>query len=506
MSLLINTAKSSSIRIEYSYLDTEKLFGYEVSADYSVDISDVSFEQDSVLLSGYEALQAAFLQKNLVARIGTDEFVNGRIISLSLPETSAAGSIECKVSIQESKRLDNYSSNAWAQELASPQWLSSFTENYNFSRSEDNYSYTRNTSIQYKQDAGSQFLNNARLFLRNFYLSNRPNYGFHIDGISEGARVDAGFKPLITETYDLVNLNVSLAENFESSFIFGDYSKKQSYNIGVSSEGFSDKKYTIEIKALKEPLEVIAANACKTVIDAVVAENFAEFKNPISIEKGITHEAGLITIGISLTNDPKKQSSIATYTCSQTKRGAYFDYSMSVTFSAEGKTKALQFTAAKALWIAFQSGYKQKIADLFNLGSLDFYEKSRSTTFEVEDAKVGESVEFTDDPSYNDESLPSGIIKLSFSRNTKEQNFRTFKFVDLKDLREKLIRSGLKSIGEGSLTINVVSIRSRGIFFGQDYLEDQDYLESTEYVASDQISIDSANGVTNRVISYVFTE
>lgn len=504
MPLIINTIKSSSIKIEYSYLDTEKIFGYEVTADYTVDVSDVSFDQDSVLLNGYDALKEAYLQKNLVARIGTDEFINGRIISLSLPETSAAGGIECRLSIQESKSID--SDNQWADKIASPQWLSSFTENYNFSRSEDSYSYTRNVSIQYKQDAGNQFLNNARLFLRNFYLQNRPNLGFQTDGISEDGRTDAGFKPLITETYDLVNLSVSLVENFESSYIIDNYSKKNSYSLAIGNDGFLEKKYSIELKALKEPLEKIVNDACKDVIDEIASENFAQFKNPISIEKTIGHETGVISIGVSFTTDPRKQGSSTIYTATKTKRGAYLDYSLNATFAAEGKTRKERFEATKTLWADFQGTQKEKIGNLFSVSESSIYEKARSVELEPEDGKISENSEFSDDPAYNDSSLPDGIIKLNFSRNTKEQNFRSFKFLDLKDLREKLIGSDKKTIGEGSLTVNLIPIRSRGIFFGQNYLESQNYLDSTQYKTSDQISLDSANGTTSRVISYVFTE
>ena len=506
MSLIINTVKSSSIKIEYSYLDTEKVFGYEVTADYTVDVSDVSFEQGTVLFSGYDALKEAYLQKNLVARIGSDEFINGRIISLSLPETSAAGGIECKISIQESKALNSYGSNEWAQKLASPQWISSFSENCNFARSEDSYSYTRNVSIQYKQDAGSQFLNNARLFVRNFYLQNRPQLGFQTDGISEDGRTDAGFKPLITETYDLVNLSVSLVENFESSYIVDNYSKKSSYSLAIGNDGFLEKKYSIDLKALKEPLEIIVNDACKEVIDEITSENFAQFKNPISIEKTIGHETGAISIGMTFTTDPRKQGSSTTYTATKTKRGAYLDYSLSASFTAEGKTRKDRFQAAKNLWSDFQEVQKDKIESLFSVSASSIYEKSRSVEMEPEDGKISENSEFSDDPSYNDSSLPDGVIKLSFARNTKEQNFRSFKFLDLKDLREKLIGSDKKTIGEGSLTVNLIPIRSRGIFFGQDYLASQNYLTSAQYKTSDQISLDSANGTTNRVISYVFTE
>lgn len=503
MSLIIYNISSSSVRVNFNYLESERIFGYDVVADYSIDVSDVQFDEGSgVLLEGREALKAAVQKQNLVARIGTDEFINGRITSLSFESSAMVGGVSAKFTIEESKKLDSYANNVFAQNIPSPHFLSSFVESYDFSRSEDSYSYTRNVSIQYKQQAGNQFLNHAREFLNYFYNSNRPNYGYNTDGISEDARIDDKFKPLITETYDLINLSVAMTENFESSKIFGNYSKRQTYSYGVSEEGFADKRYSIEIKALREPLEKVAEDACRDVLDALVASNNGQFGKPVTIEKGIAKDGGSITLSIGFTNDPKRQTQTVVYTASKTKRGAYFDYSISANFSSEGKTVKEKYDGAKQFWSDFQPRYEEILNWLFDCGLI--YEKSRSTNFEKQDYKVSESLEFTNDPSYAG-GLPDGIIKRRISRNTKPQHLRTSKFVDLKDLREKLLVSDLNTIGEGDLTVEVVPFRSRGLFFGQEYLEGLNLIESGQYTASDQVNIDSANGTTSRVISYVFT-
>jgi len=501
MSLLANTVTASTIKINYNYLETENLFGYDVVADYTIDVSDVSFtNNEGVLIEGYDALRAVYLVPSLTARIGTDEFINGRVTNMSLPSASQAGKVEVRVTIEESKTLIN---EGYSQYIPSAHWLSSFQENYSFSRSEDSYSYTRNVSIQYKQDAGNQFLAKAHAFLRNFYYGFRPNFGYQTDGISEDGRINAGFKPLITETYDLIGLSVSLAENFESSTIIDNYSKKQSYNISITEEGFKDKKYNLEIKALKEPLEHIAFEAAKSIIDEIVTANDAEFKKPISLEKGINKDGGLITINLTFTNDPKRQNQETLYTASKTKRGIYFDYNVSSSFAGDGKTKAEKRLASKAIWTTFIGECEAKLQALFPEAT-SIFEKSRATTFEKEDAKISESTEFTDDPAYDSSSLPAGIIKKKETLGINEQVKRTTKFLDLKDLREKLIADAKLTIGEGTLTIEVVPFRSRGLFFGQEYLETLDPLDAGEYASNDVISIDSANGATNRVISYSY--
>ena len=514
MSLLINTVLSTSSNVNYSYLETDSLFGYDVSVKYTIDVSDVQFtDNEGILFEGIEALEQAYLRKNLVARIGADEFINGRITSLSFGSSALVGAKEANITIEESKRLDSYSNDTFIKNLASPHLISSFQEVFNFSRSEDSYSYSRNVSIQYKQDAGDQFLSNAKFFLKNFYFTNgpslgfqnRPNYGFQVDGISEDARFDSGFKPLISESYDLINLSVSLTENFESSKVQDNFSKKESYNLALLESGFLTKRYSIEIKALAEPLEIVANEACVTVIDGLIASNSASFSSPVSIEKGIDKDGGVISLSVEFTNDPSKnQTQTITYSASKQKRDLFNDYVLKIDFSSDGKNKIEKFQNSKENWQAFTPTSILKLQSLFPEAS-PVFEKDHSTSFDKEAGKISETIGFTDDPSYNPSGLPEGIIKLKITNTIKEQNERTFRFLDLYDLNEKITYKPEKTLGEGSFTIEIVSDKSKGLFFGQEYLETLSFLGVNEYKNSDVISIDSANGTTNRVISYVFT-
>lgn len=229
MSLIVNKVISASSQINYNYLDSTHLFGYEIVANYTIDVADIAFDNGSgVLLTGIEALNTAYGRKNIIARIGGDEFINGRFQSLSISSTSLTGETEAKIVIAESKRLDSYANDDFTKHLASPQWIESFQETFSFSRSDDSYSFTRNVSIKYKQDAGDQFLNNAKYFLRNFYFLKRNSYGLQNDGISENALYSRNLKTNKTENIYLINLSVSLSESFQSSKIesFSPYSKK----------------------------------------------------------------------------------------------------------------------------------------------------------------------------------------------------------------------------------------------------------------------------------------
>ena len=219
-SLIANNIINSSSEISYNYNETEEIFGYTISANYNLNVADIAFENgDGFLIAGRNAVKEAYAKPEIVARIGGDEFLKGKIQNISFPQGSLVGQETVNITIEESRRLDDYSSTNFCKYIPNPHLVSSFSETYDFSRSEDNYSYSRNINLTYNQGAGDRFLNDAKVFLTQYYFANRPSFGFQQDGISEDAKFDKDYRGLLTETYDLIGLSVSLQESFNSSFI-----------------------------------------------------------------------------------------------------------------------------------------------------------------------------------------------------------------------------------------------------------------------------------------------
>jgi hypothetical protein len=501
MSLIINNVSSGSTQITYNYLDSTHLFGYEVTANYTINLADIAFDNGlGVLLTGIDALNAAYARKNIVARIGGDEFINGRFQSLSISSTSLTGETEAKIVITESKRLDSYENDDFTKYIASPQWIDSFQETFNFSRSDDSHSFTRNVSIKYKQDAGEQFLNNAKLFLRNIYFLRKPSYGFQADGISENARYNRNLKTNKTENIDLIALSVSFSENFQSSKIESNspYSKKVVSSKNIDEKGFTNIDLNIEIKALIEPLEENALNYTKIIIDEYVSANNSLYGRPILIEKGINKDGGLVNLKMSFTNDPSKnQTNFISYSVSKNKVGSFFEYQLNINYSSDGKDFEEKFTNVKSLYSSSQSSYLTKISSVFSsVGSI--YEKSRATSFIKHQGKITENLNYSTDAAYN---TSGGILKFKKTSSKTERPDLIQRVVDLGDLNEKVISAGKKGVGGGSITTVVVPFKSKGLMYGADYLDNNP--ETVDgYVSSHQITIDSANGTTTRVINY----
>ena len=135
MSLIIHNVIQGSLNVNFDYYESDEMFSYTVEGNYTIDISDLSFtDNEGVLLSGREALKNAYTRKNITARIGADEYVHARITNLSFSASNLTGSEQALITIEESKRLEDYSNHTFAKYIPNPHLLESFEENFNFSR------------------------------------------------------------------------------------------------------------------------------------------------------------------------------------------------------------------------------------------------------------------------------------------------------------------------------------------------------------------------------------
>ena len=336
------------LRFPYNYLGTDELFGYDVRGTYEIDISDINLQQnDTVLLSGRDAIKEAYGRPNITARIGADDYINGRIGTLSFGEGSLVGAETVSITIEESRRLDDYAASQFAKYIPNPNAISNFSESYNFSRDGNTYSSTRKISLTYKQMAGGQFLNDAKTFLTNYYFANRPALGYQEDGISEDAKIDEDFRGLISETYDLIGLTVSLDEKVSSSFVDSSkgVSRQETQELKVDEKGFLTKNLDIQLRSLRVDSENTLTSAIASIIDEKKAEEEAKFGTPFSISKAIKKDGNSASLTISFSTDPKKsQDTLISYSGAEDKEGKFTTYALSITFSSKGKNNKEKFS------------------------------------------------------------------------------------------------------------------------------------------------------------------
>jgi len=72
-SIIANNIINSSSEISYNYNETEEIFGYNITANYTLNVADVAFENgDGFLIAGRNAVTQAYAKPEIVARIGGD--------------------------------------------------------------------------------------------------------------------------------------------------------------------------------------------------------------------------------------------------------------------------------------------------------------------------------------------------------------------------------------------------------------------------------------------------
>ena len=509
-SLIANNIINSSSEISYNYNETEEIFGYTISANYNLNVADIAFENgDGFLIAGRNAVKEAYAKPEIVARIGGDEFLKGKIQNISFPQGSLVGQETVNITIEESRRLDDYSSTNFCKYIPNPHLVSSFSETYDFSRSEDNYSYSRNINLTYNQGAGDRFLNDAKVFLTQYYFANRQSFGFQQDGISEDAKFDKDYRGLLTETYDLIGLSVSLQESFNSSFIddTNHISRKETQSSSVNEKGYLSKTFSYELTSLRHDSQNILERAIKTIIAEVIAANTA-FGDPVSIQKGIKIDGNSATLTVSFSTDPnQRQGDLVTYSVNEAKVGQFREYTLSANYKAKGKTDREKFNNAKDLWISEKANNITKVQSVF-AGLPTIYEKNRSSNFQKTEGVVSESVVFTTDPAYAYQD--DGLLKFKVTLNNTKKIKRNEVVFDLSDLNDKLVINDLQSVGAASVTAIAVIDPKRDLYGGKSALlgrttEMQSYVTGSKiFTTSDVVSIDLGQGTSTRTINYLY--
>lgn len=508
--LYITKANSASGGITFEYLESEHCFGLIIKTSYSFTIQDAQYtDEDDALILGIDALKAVYLRPNLVAKIGLDEFKNGLVTALEIPETNHLREQTASITIEERVRVtdDSVLSNL-TQSIPSPQDVESFSETFSSSRGADSYSYSRDINLKYKQDAGSQFIDKARLFIKNVYLNSRPNYGFLEDGISENVRFNLKLRPKITEKFDLLNKEVSFSENLSCSRVFSENgilcSRNESYSLEVDPEGYETKSYDISIKALQEPLEVNIVSGIHFSINSLINENTGSYGNPFVIEKEIRENGDSATLSIQFTKNPKKNgTNNITYFASKSVSEAFHDYEFSIDIKSVGQNKIAAFNQSKVFWSGnYNIGYTKVPALFPEVSSGDLYEKKRSTSFDPFQRSINDKIVYTTDPAYNS----AGNIlkrKIQISDNNPIQRHV---IVPIFGDSEKIGKRGAGlSVGTRTVSVQLVSsdftsLESSGIHIATGEVPNANYY----YLDSKTTSFDPYAGISTADISYIF--
>jgi hypothetical protein len=122
---------------------------------------------------------------------------------------------------------------------------------------------------------------------------------------------------------------------------------------------------------------------------------------------------------------------------------------------------------------------------------------------------VTENIKYITDDSYDSGPLPKGILKFNISVQKQDKVKRSSVVLDITNLKQKLVTSGLNKLGSATVTATVTSDPAYGNFHGKDFLngktsEMNAFLEETTfYASSDVVTSNLSDGTTTRVIQYI---
>lgn len=511
MSFIVHNVIEGGAQIDFEYLGSHHMFGLRRAGSYTFSIDELHYEEGEILYSAEEAftaLRKAYTKKQIAAKIGVDIYRAGIITSLQRETENSINHNTVRISIEERERVEDDGELSYINEsVPSPQKLRSFSDTYSFQRSADQVSYNRNISISYADDLSDQFLNNAYMFIKNVYYRNRQAYGFQTDGLSEKLKSNSGFSPRVSENYDLINKTVSINENLNASNVDGNYSKKVTYSIETTREGFREKNYNVEIIGLKKPVHHEALNGIKAVLDQIKSDNESEFGNPISINKGVAKDAGIITADINFSTNPSiNQENTFVYSVQRERDRSFFRYTISSTRKTSDKDKSSGYSKILSTWENEQNIPKQKVSVLFPEASEDnLFESSRSTTFNPFNLELQENIVYSSDPAYNTtgDTLKKNV---SVSVENPVERINIFNVPTERTRVQRLFKNTRNSLGKKVINVELIKKKDAGVLASeQEALNIAKQPPSgTNWIAQKSSSIDPANGVTTASITYSF--
>jgi hypothetical protein len=486
MKLYISKIDNSNTSVSFQYFGSEHMWGLLVSANYSFHLKDVTGEDgDDKLQVGMEAIETAYAQPNIAAKIGADEFRNGNVVSIEFDESRGVDRTKGSIVIEERIRIEEDGALSNLTDLIpSPQDIESFSESFNFNRGENSYSYERSVSLKYRQDAGGEFLNKAYLFLKNVYLNNRPAYGFQEDGISEWGRVDAGLKPVATESIDILNKSVEFSESLETSRIETTanlpFSKSETSKTVLQSDGYKLKNYSFEIRALSEPYEANIIHGITGTLDAVIQANTGAYSQPTLISKGVSEQGNVATLDVEFTNDPRRNNNTnIDYSAAKTESPEGFDsFTFNLTVSSRGKNDVTKFTRNKDYWKSNTNLPYSKIPVLFpEVTSGELFEVDRNVSFEPFGNTVSDTSRFSTDPQFS--GLADGTLLRTATISDRKPVSRDT-VIPIYGDEEILVQGAGKTLGERTINVSLTAktndvLVPNALSFASGFAPDADY-------------------------------
>ena len=273
--------------------------------------------------------------------------------------------------------------------------------------------------------------------------------------------MDAGLKPIVSESIDIINKSVSFSESLETSRIETTaglpFSKSETSKTVLQENGYQLKSFSFEIHALSEPYESNIIHGITGTLDAVIQANSGVYSLPIVIQKGLTDQGNVGTLDVEFTNDPRRNNNTnIDYSASKTESPeGYANFTFNLTVSSRGRNDVTKFNRNKDYWKINTNLPYTKIPILFpEITSGELFEVDRSVSFQPFDNAVSDTSRFSTDPQFS--GLADGTLLRSVEISNNKQVNRDY-LVPIYGDQEIIINGDGKSLGEVSINASLTA-------------------------------------------------
>lgn len=456
-----------------NFFDSDFRFGANTSYSvegYLLDLSNTAGV--SGVLEASEFFRTG-LQDYQDITINGENFGKGRVSNFSVNESDWVKYTTYNLSIEgfESGNLSNFTGSYYSGvsqisgQLAASYLLEEFSEDFNFDRSDDTYSYSHSINVKY--GSGDNILispiDRAKA-LATYIMTSAPKFGL-IDSEVSGM-YDNNYKEYFSENIDQINNTYSVSKTFNSLNPSGDYSLTLSHSFDLNEQGITNVSEDCNIKVHTTPkktalVSAIATeiaksyNRCLDVFNAY-SSSTAIKSTALSTNKSINNFNGEGGYNVVYTNDPAFNNIYTwIYTHQIDKNGSFYTVSEEGDIQGLGKDSSTKFSNAESIYPTIKAGIAARLNSYYSdFGNGTLYLSTKSENKNQFNGNIGYNHEYTDEPSHSENGLRK--LEISVEDSLPVDLANTFEILGY---REMIQSAGTTTLGQRSLQMNMIGER-----------------------------------------------
>ena len=459
-----------------NFFDSDFRFGANTS--YSIEGYLLDLQNDigvSGILQSSEFFRTG-LQDYQDISINGDNFGKGRVTNFNVNESNFVKSTTYTVDIEgfESGNLHNLSGeyydglNTLTGFIQASHLLEDFSENFDFNRTDDSYSYNHNVSIKYA--SGDNIIispiDRAKLLATYILTGSNPSFGF-IDSQTSGLYT-GNYKEYFNESYDAINNTVNISKSFNSLNPSGDYSISLKHSFDRDDNGISNVTENASLKAHEAPKKTAlntafttelgkAFSRCSAIYDFYQNDAFLN-SSPLILGQNRNNFEGIGDYTVTYTNDPAFNNNYTwRYTHQIDKNGTFYTVSEDGDIVGLGGKRDVKYTNAKNAYSTIKGGIAGRVDTFYNSSvdspsTLNLITKTENKN--QFNGSISYSQEYSDEPSLAVDGLKR--LEVSIEDSEPIDFYNTFEILGYKELAQSI---NTTTLGQRNLSMNLIGYR-----------------------------------------------